>query len=42
MLKYVDTLIAFSEMPKEVALCINLSGCRKACKPTLQEFDGIK
>ena len=31
-MKYVDTLIAFSEIPKEVALCINISGCRIHCK----------
>ena len=30
-MKYVDTLIAFSEIPKEVALCINISGCRIHC-----------
>lgn len=32
MLKYVDTLITFSEIPNEISLCINLSGCPHRCK----------
>lgn len=32
MLKYVDTLITFSEIPSEITLCINISGCPVKCK----------
>lgn len=32
MLKYVDTLIGLREFPKEIALCINISGCKQGCK----------
>lgn len=32
MLKYVDVLIGFSEIPSEIALCINISGCIVKCK----------
>lgn len=31
MLKYVDTLIGFREIPDEISLCINISGCKNAC-----------
>lgn len=32
MLKYVDTRVTFSEVPDEITLCINLSGCPCHCK----------
>lgn len=32
MLKYVDTLISFSEVPDEISLCINISNCPCHCK----------
>lgn len=32
MLKYVDTAIVFSEIPDEVTLAINISGCPNKCK----------
>lgn len=31
MLKYVDTLITFSEVPDEISLCINFSNCPYRC-----------
>lgn len=31
MLKYVDTLVTFSEVPDEVTLCINISNCPIRC-----------
>lgn len=31
MLKYVDTLVTFSEIPDEISLCINISGCPIHC-----------
>ena len=31
MLKYVETLITFSEFPDEISLCINISNCPNAC-----------
>lgn len=31
MLKYVDTLVTFSEVPDEISLCINISGCTYKC-----------
>ena len=31
MIKYVDTLIAFSEVPDEISLCINISNCTHRC-----------
>lgn len=31
-LKYVDTRVTFSEVPDEVALCINISNCPCHCK----------
>ena len=27
MLKYVDTMVTFSEVPSEITLCINVSNC---------------
>lgn len=32
MLKYVDTKVTFSEVPNEISLCINISGCNIGCK----------
>ena len=32
MLKYVDTLVSFSEVPDEITLCINISNCPCNCK----------
>ena len=32
MLKYVDTLVTFSEVPDEISLCINISNCQCHCK----------
>jgi anaerobic ribonucleoside-triphosphate reductase activating protein len=32
MLKYVDTAIVFSEVPDEITLAINISGCPCACR----------
>lgn len=32
MLKYADTLITFSEIPDEITLCINITGCKNACQ----------
>lgn len=31
MLKYVDTAVTFSEVPDEITLCINISGCPNKC-----------
>ncbi len=31
MLKYIDTAITFSEIPDEISLCINISGCPNKC-----------
>jgi anaerobic ribonucleoside-triphosphate reductase activating protein len=31
MLKYVDTLIGFGEIPDEISLCINISNCPNNC-----------
>jgi anaerobic ribonucleoside-triphosphate reductase activating protein len=31
MLKYVDVMVVFSELPNEVTLAINISGCPCAC-----------
>ena len=31
MLKYVDTLISFQEIPDEISLCINISNCPNNC-----------
>lgn len=32
MLKYVDTLVSFSEVPDEISLCINFSNCPYKCE----------
>lgn len=32
MIKYVDTLVTFSEVPDEITLCINISNCPCHCK----------
>ena len=31
MIKYVDTLVCFSEVPDEITLAINISGCPIRC-----------
>lgn len=31
MLKYVDTLVGFQEIPDEISLCINISNCKNNC-----------
>ena len=45
MLKYVDTLISFQEVPDEISLCINLSNCPNNCpgchSPYLKDDVGI-
>lgn len=44
MLKYSDTLVSFSEVPDEIALCVNITGCPNHCpgchSPWLQEDAG--
>lgn len=44
MLKYVDTLVSFQEIPDEISLCINLSNCPNNCpgchSPYLKEDIG--
>lgn len=32
MLKYLNTQVTFAEVPDEITLCINLTGCRIGCK----------
>lgn len=32
MLKYVDTKVCFQEVPDEISLCINVSGCPCKCE----------
>lgn len=32
MIKYVDTLVGFSEIPNEITLCINISNCPNNCQ----------
>ena len=32
MIKYVNTLVSFSEVPDEISLCINITGCKIGCK----------
>ena len=32
MLKYVDTMVTFSEVPDEISLCIEISNCPCYCK----------
>lgn len=31
MIKYVDTLVSFTEVPDEISLCISLSNCPNSC-----------
>lgn len=31
-LKYIDTLVSFQEIPDEITLCVNISGCKNACQ----------
>lgn len=38
MLKYVETLIGFREIPDEITLCINISGCPNHCKGCHSQF----
>lgn len=44
MLKYKEVQVTFSEIPQEVTLCINITGCPLHCKgchsPYLQEDTG--
>lgn len=44
MLKYHSTYIGFREVPDEISLCINISGCKNNCKgchsPYLREDAG--
>lgn len=44
MLKYLNTQITFSEIPNEICLCINITGCKQNCKgchsPWLREDVG--
>lgn len=30
-MKYTDTMVTFSEVPNEISLCINISGCPNRC-----------
>lgn len=32
MVKYVDSIISFNEVPHEISLCINISGCPNHCQ----------
>lgn len=32
MLKYTEVMVGFSEVPEEITLCINISGCPIHCK----------
>lgn len=45
MLKYVETIVTFSEVPDEISLCINISGCKIHCEdchsPYLWEDKGL-
>lgn len=45
-MKYVDTLVSFSEIPDEITLCINISNCPNKCEechsPWLQGNIGIE
>ena len=46
MLKYLNTQVTFSEVPDEITLCINITGCKIGCKnchsPYLAEDIGNK
>ena len=45
-MKYVDTLVSFSEIPDEITLCVNISNCPNKCEGChsswLQENIGIE
>ena len=45
-MKYVDTQVVFKELPNEITLAINISGCPLSCKgchsPHLQKDEGIE
>lgn len=32
MLKYTDSQVTFSEVPDEISLCINITGCKVGCE----------
>ena len=32
MLKYLNTQVTFSEVPYEITLCVNITGCKIGCK----------
>ena len=32
MIKYLNTQVTFSEIPDEISLCINITGCKIGCK----------
>lgn len=32
MLKYLNTQVTFAEVPGEITLCINITGCKNGCK----------
>lgn len=32
MLKYLNTRVTFAEVPDEITLCINITGCKNGCK----------
>ena len=38
MLKYVNTMVTFSEVPDEISLCIEISNCPCHCKGCHSEF----
>lgn len=44
MLRYIDTLVGFSEIPNEITLCINISNCPNNCEgchsPWLSKDEG--
>lgn len=44
MIKYIDTLVGFSEIPDEITLCINISNCPNNCEgchsPWLSKDEG--
>ena len=46
MIKYVETLVTFAEIPDEVTLCINISNCPHLCQgchsPWLREDIGTE
>ena len=32
MLKYLNTQVTFAEVPNEITLCINITGCKMGAK----------